>query len=492
MTAAALRQQARAKARPYHLQAISRAALHGLDAARRVRRCLVARVSPVVELRSGEASAPSICGVETCGSVWACPRCAPRVYADRRAELRALLDAVRVRRESASLWTLTVPHGSGDALIDVRRRTTRAWRRMTSGKGWRKMLDTIGAVGVVRGLEATHGRSGWHPHIHALVPHRFALDGDAPEVAAWTPEALAALALVRELAELRASVDRARASRDSRATRLARSRLARRRVALRLELREAEEGLDRAGVVRRGARGGLPTTRATLAVWLSSRWRRCCVASGLQAPSLADGVDVRDGSHAGAYVAKLGLAWELGSPRTKIARVTGSRSPSRILADCRHDARSRSLWREWVAGTKGARALCWSRSVRDAYGLRAVDAESPAVGSATRSLVIPGTSWDGWLRWRPAALGALQVAVAAQDERAVAVAWRGCPDELRSWSWCDGEVLPDVPRDAVTPQCVEVRRAVRRAWRTSEVVDLLLDGPVPLPSRRGRGMVASC
>ncbi|MCC7073755.1 MAG: protein rep [Deltaproteobacteria bacterium] len=445
----------------------------------------------MVELRSGEASRPAICGVETCGSVWSCPRCAPRVYAERRTELVGLLETVRVRREHASLWTLTVPHGRSDALSLTRRSVTRAWRRMTSGKTWRAMLDGIGAGGMVRGLEATHGRSGWHPHLHALVIHRYDVSGDEAALGHWTPAAVAALALVRELVAMRDEVDAARRAKDARRVRAARARLARRRVALRARLDEAAVALDASGVTRRGARGGLPTSREGLTVWLVARWRRACRAEGLPMPSLADGVDVRDGTHAGAYVAKLGLAWELGSPRTKLARASSSRTPAAILADSARDGTSRALWREWVAGMKGARALCWSRGLRDAYGVM-VEAETPATGSATRSLIIPGATWDGWLRWRPMRLAALQVAVEAQDEAAVAASWRGCPDALRSWSWCDGEVLPDTPPVApVAPARIEVLRAVRRAWRTSEVVAALLDGPVPLPDRARRCTVAA-
>jgi hypothetical protein len=44
-----------------------------------------------------------------------------------------------------------------------------AWQKVQSGSGWKFWKTSLGIVGTVRATELTHGKSGWHPHLHILL-----------------------------------------------------------------------------------------------------------------------------------------------------------------------------------------------------------------------------------------------------------------------------------------------------------------------------------
>jgi Replication protein len=70
---------------------------------------------------------------------------------------------------SASLITLTMRHHQGHKLTDLWQALSAAWHGVISGSQWREDQELGGLLGWVRVVEATHGRNGWHLHIHALV-----------------------------------------------------------------------------------------------------------------------------------------------------------------------------------------------------------------------------------------------------------------------------------------------------------------------------------
>ena len=108
-------------------------------------------------------------GLVTCGSVWSCPVCAGKIAARRADELARVIHEVLKSGGSASLVTLTMRHHSGHRLKDLWKALSYAWSRVTSGKHWVADQQLGGMLGWVRVVEATHGRNGWHLHIHALV-----------------------------------------------------------------------------------------------------------------------------------------------------------------------------------------------------------------------------------------------------------------------------------------------------------------------------------
>ena len=110
-------------------------------------------------------------GLRTCGSVWACPLCSASVWAERASNLTHLLSAAHHNRLRVGFVTLTMRHGRRDGLSDL-------WAALAPalsdalGAGSREvraLRKELGVVGVVRRIEATHGRSGWHLHPHLLV-----------------------------------------------------------------------------------------------------------------------------------------------------------------------------------------------------------------------------------------------------------------------------------------------------------------------------------
>jgi hypothetical protein len=104
-----------------------------------------------------------------CASVHACPVCSPRIRQRRSEEIRDGLSAWFERGGTALFITGTMPHDYGDRLADLYAAVALGLRSMWSGEAWMRDKEQFGVAGVIRALEVTHGASGWHPHVHALV-----------------------------------------------------------------------------------------------------------------------------------------------------------------------------------------------------------------------------------------------------------------------------------------------------------------------------------
>lgn len=118
--------------------------------------------------RSEDNSAVGYAGLSTCGSVWACPTCSSRIQARRRIELGCLLTAAAERGYSALFTTYTLRHHSKQKLSLLWGSLSKAFRRISQDKGVRRARKSVGDAGYVRAVEVTHGRYGWHPHIHCI------------------------------------------------------------------------------------------------------------------------------------------------------------------------------------------------------------------------------------------------------------------------------------------------------------------------------------
>lgn len=110
-----------------------------------------------------------LAGLQSCGSVWACPICARRIASQRSGEVRRVLEAVADTGGSAVLLTLTMRHRAGQRLTDLWSALSAAWGAVTSGRAWSAEQDRYGVLGWVRTVEATHGEHGWHLHVHAVL-----------------------------------------------------------------------------------------------------------------------------------------------------------------------------------------------------------------------------------------------------------------------------------------------------------------------------------
>lgn len=163
----------------------------------------------VAILHGGEGTQARLHGVETCGSVWLCPVCASKIAEHKRGDIEAVVTAhVEGRKlvrpegpppaDSYGEWwwaqqrewtpttpggvymvTLTVPHHAWNSLSHLRENVADGWRRLIRGAPWERFKDRYGVIGFIRAMEVTHGKNGWHPHLHVLLLGDAVVDVDA-------------------------------------------------------------------------------------------------------------------------------------------------------------------------------------------------------------------------------------------------------------------------------------------------------------------------
>lgn len=131
--------------------------------------CRRVRISPNVQLQHHPTGGVSLAGLHTCGSVWACPVCAGRIYAERALEVSQTVRMWQVVGKTYML-TLTIRHGIGDDLRQMRVRMALAWRYFNQGRDAIERRNRYGIKHQIRALEVTHGEeNGYHPHLHVLL-----------------------------------------------------------------------------------------------------------------------------------------------------------------------------------------------------------------------------------------------------------------------------------------------------------------------------------
>lgn len=107
-------------------------------------------------------------GLQTCGSVWACPVCSAAIRQGRSVEVEGAASAHLAAGGRLLFVTFTVPHDRPDGLADLLTKVNGAWKRVQQGRGFRARRERLG-IASVRALEITYGRNGWHPHLHLLL-----------------------------------------------------------------------------------------------------------------------------------------------------------------------------------------------------------------------------------------------------------------------------------------------------------------------------------
>jgi len=148
----------------YELRNVGR---HHTDRSR-VRHCGSAVVngdSAVIGTREGRVT---VYGILSCGSVHECPTCRARICAERADEIKKTVKKYREIGGSTYLLTLTIQHAVGDDLKKMRRGIANAWRYVCQGRAWQNFKKQY-KISYIRGSEQTHGRNGWHPHLHVLL-----------------------------------------------------------------------------------------------------------------------------------------------------------------------------------------------------------------------------------------------------------------------------------------------------------------------------------
>lgn len=144
--------------------------------------------------QSKEYKTTSYSGLQTCGSVWACPVCSAKIAERRRAEIIAAMAAHKAAGGCMNLLTLTAPHQRVDQLGDLLAKQALALKNMFADRTVRKVLAEMGVLGQIRALEVTHGRlsefnNGWHPHYHFLLFAGAGVDlvrFDGPQMKDWS------------------------------------------------------------------------------------------------------------------------------------------------------------------------------------------------------------------------------------------------------------------------------------------------------------------
>lgn len=106
-------------------------------------------------------------GILKCGRQHSCPTCASRKAAERADELDRMMrgDVPEARWQ---MLTLTLSHHAGEKLTDLLNTLMRAWRKVRATRAVRDIFAWR-VTATVRAVEVTHGKNGWHPHIHLLL-----------------------------------------------------------------------------------------------------------------------------------------------------------------------------------------------------------------------------------------------------------------------------------------------------------------------------------
>lgn len=112
-------------------------------------------------------------GLQTCGSVWACPVCARKITQGRADEIRQAIDIFKNRKPGGfvGMLTLTIPHDKGQSFETVRDRLQKGLRDMKRAKSRRRRTwGDLGVFHTITGIEPVYAeRNGWHIHYHILV-----------------------------------------------------------------------------------------------------------------------------------------------------------------------------------------------------------------------------------------------------------------------------------------------------------------------------------
>jgi hypothetical protein len=141
--------------------------LWNLTSLPRIRGCGRVRVSDLagIKLVGGTAT---YSGLATCGSVWCCPVCSAKINASRSNDVKTAIDLWGMKDKSFVFQTLTMRHHNGQSLAELWAGLSFAWQRLNSGAIAKREVSTYGQMGFIRVVEITHGKNGWHIHIHML------------------------------------------------------------------------------------------------------------------------------------------------------------------------------------------------------------------------------------------------------------------------------------------------------------------------------------
>lgn len=152
-----------------HVRHALRSVLWGESSLERVRKCgrvPVTEVGDVAVKKNGDVA--HYAGLATCGSISACPVCSAKIRATRAEEISSGTALWDRRGGAVYMATFTTRHHLGMALKPLLEMISGAFSSILSGRRWLQVKEELGIVGNIRSLETTHGKNGWHPHLHVL------------------------------------------------------------------------------------------------------------------------------------------------------------------------------------------------------------------------------------------------------------------------------------------------------------------------------------
>lgn len=142
----------------------------------RTRLCHAVRSShaDVITLKISKAESSgksaSLSGVQTCGSVWACPVCSARIAMQRGKEIGYVIDEMIKTGHIPLMMTNTASHKKDTHLPTFIKKFSQAWRMFTQSRKWRKLKASLGIKHSIKAIEATHtSANGFHHHQHGIL-----------------------------------------------------------------------------------------------------------------------------------------------------------------------------------------------------------------------------------------------------------------------------------------------------------------------------------
>lgn len=142
--------------------------LRGVSAKKRVQQCKTPIGNSRVGLHAHEGGA-HFSGLESCGNVWACPVCAPKIRASRMQDVLTAFDRHAANGGGFGFLTLTVAHEFGEDLAALLALLGGAWKSVAEQREYKEWRAMLGLVGNITALEVTDGGNGWHPHRHVML-----------------------------------------------------------------------------------------------------------------------------------------------------------------------------------------------------------------------------------------------------------------------------------------------------------------------------------
>lgn len=115
-----------------------------------------------------------ISGTMKCGSVWRCPVCSYKISRQRQFEVVEVINHFKDLKREISFVTLTLRHTRKESLRASLNELMCEFRAMQRTSIYKPLRELY--VGMIKALEFTYGKNGWHPHLHILYIHTSEVD----------------------------------------------------------------------------------------------------------------------------------------------------------------------------------------------------------------------------------------------------------------------------------------------------------------------------